>query len=69
MNRHAPVSVKCRIGVVDSVRDLSDDEDELCFSGAIRGDRVKEGVSRFIVHARVAVLSGCRLMRTGRCLQ
>ena len=59
MNRHAPVSVKCRIGVVDSVRDLSDDEDELYASLARFVDTVsREGVSRFIVHARVAVLSG-----------
>jgi tRNA-dihydrouridine synthase A len=59
MNRHAPVSVKCRIGVVDSVRDLSDDEDELYASLARFVETVSsEGVSRFIVHARVAVLSG-----------
>ena len=59
MNRHAPISVKCRIGVVDSVRDLSDDEDELYASLARFVDTVsREGVSRFIVHARVAVLSG-----------
>ena len=59
MSRHAPVSVKCRIGVVDSVRDLSDDEDELYASLARFVETVsREGVSRFIVHARVAVLSG-----------
>ena len=59
MNRHAPVSVKCRIGVVDSVRDLSDDQDELYASLARFVETVsREGVSRFIVHARVAVLSG-----------
>ena len=59
MNRYAPISVKCRIGVVDSVRDLSDDEDELYASLARFVETVSsEGVSRFIVHARVAVLSG-----------
>ena len=42
MNRHAPVSVKCRIGVVDSVQDLSDDEDELArLSGPVCGDRLQ----------------------------
>ena len=59
MNRYAPVSVKCRIGVADSVLDLSDDQDELYTSLAKFVDTVsREGVSRFIVHARVAVLSG-----------
>jgi tRNA-dihydrouridine synthase A len=59
MSRYAPVSVKCRIGVVDSVRDLSDDQDKLYDSLAKFVDTVsREGVSRFVVHARVAVLSG-----------
>ena len=58
MNRHAPVSVKCRIGVVDSVRDLSDDEDELYASLARFVDTVSsEGVSRHRPRG-VAVLSG-----------
>ena len=49
MNRHAPVSVKCRIGVVDSVRDLSDDEDELMLLLARFVDTVSKG-GRFSVH-------------------
>ena len=56
----APVSVKCRVGVCDTVADMSDD-DELLYEGlATFVDTVaSRGVcDHFVVHARVAVLSG-----------
>ena len=60
MGAHAPVSVKCRIGVCDTVGDMTDDDERLYESLAAFVSRVADvgGVRRFVVHARVAVLSG-----------
>lgn len=59
MTQHAPVSIKCRIGVVDKVKDLSDDKDALYASlSKFVATVAREGVDRFVVHARIAVLSG-----------
>mmetsp|Transcript_11758 Transcript_11758/g.35015 ORF Transcript_11758/g.35015 Transcript_11758/m.35015 type:complete len:374 (+) Transcript_11758:218-1339(+) len=56
----APTSVKCRIGVCETARDLSDDDERL-YGDLVRFvETVSAGapVTRFVVHARVAVLSG-----------
>ena len=57
---HAPVSVKCRVGVCDTVSDMVDD-DEALYAGLanfVSTVAARGACAHFIVHARVAVLSG-----------
>lgn len=57
---HAPVSVKCRVGVCDTVSDMVDD-DEALYAGLanfVSTVAARGTCAHFVVHARVAVLSG-----------
>lgn len=57
----SPVTVKCRVGVVDTVADLGDADDETLYANLaafVETVASESPVTRFAVHARVAVLAG-----------